>query len=277
MKFLANRKHLTSTALCMNYFHRQAILPFDFLLGTGIRGGGRTILIVSISPGVCTQLTHLPWDQASRPHPYSSPFPWPLGRKAVLHDIFEPFLWVSRGHRSKHTLKYSIYWSYNLTLNWKAYFSNFPIILGQLSGAPAYSRHELICQFTNVNLWCIYSFLWLVCCLGHPFFRAGHVFIRSKCGIRENELKFMFEEIFGLSLRKIWCNILSWQHTLPLSPSGSYLAFSTRFLAGMAWSASILLLMRIVAQDEPTEWLQLGQFPSHKAWELGGYHTHMIA
>lgn len=111
------------------------------------------------------------------------------------------------GHRSKHTLKYSIYWSYNLTLNWKAYFSNFSIILRQLSGAPAHSRHEQVCQFPNANYDAFILSLWPVCCLGHPFFRAGHVCIRNKCGIRENELEFMFGEIFGLRLWKIRCKI----------------------------------------------------------------------
>ena len=155
---------------------------------------------------MCVLSSHTcPGIRQSDPHLYSSPFPWPLGRKAVLHDIFEPFLWVSGGCRSKHTLKYSIYWSYNLTLNWKAYFSNFSIILGQLSGAPTYSRHEQICQFPNANYGAFILSLWLVCWLGHPLFRAGHVCIRNKCGIRENELEFMFGEIFGFSLWKIWC------------------------------------------------------------------------
>lgn len=38
MKFFANPKHLNSTTLCMDHFHRQAILPFDFLLGTRNQG-----------------------------------------------------------------------------------------------------------------------------------------------------------------------------------------------------------------------------------------------
>lgn len=127
--------HLNSMILFKSHFPSQAFLLSDFVPGFKEMGGGSRTVLHSLHQPWCLFWAYAP-ALRSGSHlltPILAPFPGSWG-KGNLIGIFELFLWVSREHRNKCTLKDSIYWSYNLTLKWKSYFSNY-------SKAPFRSSH----------------------------------------------------------------------------------------------------------------------------------------
>lgn len=228
---------LNSTALCMNHFHRKLFCHSIFLLDTRNQGRRQN----------STHCLHQPWCMYPAHTPALGSGSYSLtsilvsfpgtGRRQFTWHVWT--ILVSLWRTQVSILWYSIYWSCNLTLNWKAYFSNFSIILAAFRAA--LKTGQVCLNFLTMRNYDAFILsLWLVCCLGHPF-QSRTCVHQGISVVLEKIEQLCLERYLALRLWKIWCKIPELTIHPSSVPSGYYLAFFTSFQVGMAWNASIFV------------------------------------